>query len=97
MERNGPNQCSNYTVDFGGAHLLFILFLGGDGVFVRLRVDLQLMDFKDCARRSTVNVESNVYMNLWVSVLNMSGMNLHSTYLMARIACIVLFIEVNWV
>ncbi len=78
MERNGPNQCSNHTVDFGGAHLLFIiLFYGGGGVFVRLCVDLQLMDFKDCARRSTANVQSNVYMNLWVNVLNMSGMNLH--------------------
>ncbi len=35
-------QCSNYTVDFGGAHLFIFILLrgGGGGVFVRLRVDL---------------------------------------------------------
>ncbi len=89
-------QCSNYTVDFGGAPPFFITGGGGGGgwLFVRaLARGLTMtyflhchpgesvvplnclvfflpwwlydancrMDFKDSARRSTANVESNIY------------------------------------
>ncbi len=57
---NGMVLSSVRTIPWTLGSPPFIYYFILWGVFVRLCVDLQLMDFKDCARRSTANVESNV-------------------------------------
>ncbi len=40
LKHNGWYQCSNYTVDFGGAHFFFLFFFiagGGGGGVVHLQ------------------------------------------------------------